>query len=271
MGWTRAHTPRTLYAPHKPDTFHPHVTSAPCHLSPHATLSQYGDTFVEILRLEMLVQVVLPRVLIVLGYPVVPFLKRFLQEDVECDCVELMKDYGWLHSVCNTDHARAHRAALPLVYPVPATEGQREARRADMRAMDSLRYDIGHCVEAYQSTVVKSLARRCTNSDPNYGTVWFHCRQKPYETPASVVKNALHILTCEMTAAQPVYVRAVMWYVRRAIMTGAGPGAGAARAGDGVEGSEGGAEGGPGRCGGTSLPPSSAFEHFSPPWQSFPA
>jgi hypothetical protein len=145
------------------------------------------------------------------------------------------QDDGWIHAVYHAERTRHPRPAHnPPVFPVPATDSQRQARRADMHAMDTFRYDIGHCVEAFKHTVLKSLARRCTNSDPNYGTVWFHCRQKPYETPAAVVLNALHILVCEMSAAQPVYVRAVMWYVRRALLrSAAATDAGGKQAGDG--------------------------------------
>ena len=161
---------------------------------------QYGDTFIEYLRLEVLIQVLLPRVLLVLGYPVVPFLQRFLREDVEADSVELLFEYGWLHTVCHTDMNRS----VPAVMPVPATNLQRQTRRADIIAIEKLEFEFPSCVDGYRSTITKSLSRRCTNSDPNYGTAWFHCRTKPYDTPSTVIKTALHFLACEMASAQPL-------------------------------------------------------------------
>ena len=168
----------------------------------------------------MIIQVLLPRVLIVLGYPVVPFLQRFLHEDVEADSVELLNDYGWLHTICHTDmYSQQHpsRSAQPAVFPVPATNLQRQTRRADICAIEKMQFGFVHCVEAYLSTITKSLTRRCTNSDPNYGTAWFHCRTKPYDTPATVIKTALHFLACEMASAQPLYVRAVLSYIRKCL------------------------------------------------------
>ena len=68
---------------------------------------------------------------------------------------------------------------------------------------------------------------RCTNSDPNYGAVWFHCRQRSFDTPSTVLKTAVDMVAFELVAAQPVYVRAVSHYVRRCVErygTGAGTG-----------------------------------------------
>ena len=58
---------------------------------------------------------------------------------------------------------------------------------------------------------------RCTNSDPNYGTTWFHFRSKPYDTPNTVLKTALFLMTFEISSAQPLYVRAVARYVQRCL------------------------------------------------------
>ena len=199
---------------------------------------QYGDTFVEYLRLEMIIQVLLPRVLIVLGYPVVPFLQRFLHEDVEADSVELLNDYGWLQATCYSSPQPSRSVQPAAVFPVPATNLQRQTRRADICAIETMQFDFVHCVEAYLSTVAKSLTRRCTNSDPNYGTAWFHCRTKPYDTPATVIKTALHFLACEMASAQPLYVRAVLSYIRKCLQKSRAAAKAKAEAGGGVAADE---------------------------------
>jgi hypothetical protein len=46
----------------------------------------------------MISQVILPRVLSLLGLPLVPFVRRFLSEDPEADTVALLSDFGWLQS-----------------------------------------------------------------------------------------------------------------------------------------------------------------------------
>ena len=163
--------------------------------------------------MEVLIQVLVPRVLIVIGYPVVPFLKQFLAEDIESDLVDLLTQYGWLHAICYTTDMERSVA----VFPVPATKAQRQTRRADICAIEQMDFDFPSCVDGFKSTITKSLSRRCTNSDPNYGTAWFHCRTKPYDTPATVIKTALHFLACEMAAAQPLYVRAVLSYIRKCL------------------------------------------------------
>ena len=58
---------------------------------------------------------------------------------------------------------------------------------------------------------------RCTNSDPNYGTTWFHFRSKPYDTPNTVLRTALFLMTFEVSSAQQLYVRAVTRYVQRCL------------------------------------------------------
>ena len=65
-----------------------------------------------------------------------------------------------------------------------------------------------------------SIMFRCTNSDPNYGTAWFHCRSRPYDTPSNVIKAALQFLSFEMTSTQSLYVRAVTNYIKKSLLRG---------------------------------------------------
>lgn len=151
-----------------------------------------GDTFIEFLRLEMLVQTLLPRVLIVLGIPVIPFFKKFLSNDIEADSVDILNDPEWVQSVKNIEgytmsgyngDSDDTAEPSPFVIRAPAPAFERSRRRADILKMEKMEWDVGHCVDAYKNTFIKHLSRRCTNSDPNYGTAWFHCRVRPYDTP----------------------------------------------------------------------------------------
>ena len=69
---------------------------------------QYGDTFIEYLRLELIIQIILPRVLNLLCMPIVPFFKKYLCADVEADCVSVLEGFGWLQSVCGVDDNYSH-------------------------------------------------------------------------------------------------------------------------------------------------------------------
>ncbi len=167
---------------------------------------QYGDTFVEYLRLEMLCQVLLPRVLAVLGLPVVPFIKRYLSEDCEADVVEMLGGYESLQSLCCAD---------PI--SVPATPFDRQKRRKIIVGIERMEFDMGSMLPYYKATNKKLLQRRCINADPNYGTLWFFCRPKPFDIPSKILKSALELLTHDLIAAQKLYVRAIFHYVMKCI------------------------------------------------------
>jgi hypothetical protein len=115
---------------------------------------QYGDTFLELLRLEMLLQVILPRVLNILGMPIVPFFKEHLGHDVDADSVSVLSDFGWLQTVLlEEEHGMC-------VMSVPGVASERKTRRANIAALHSMHLDIGHHVEAYRNLQLKNLSRR---------------------------------------------------------------------------------------------------------------
>ena len=116
---------------------------------------QYGDTFMELLRLEMILQVILPRVLNVLGVSIVSFFRRFLAHDVDADCVCVLNDYGWLQSVCVPDDA-----SHTCVMGTPGSVEEREKRQKVISDLDTMDLDLGRCVDAYKSVLIKNLSRR---------------------------------------------------------------------------------------------------------------
>ena len=115
---------------------------------------QYGDTFLELLRLEMLLQVILPRVLNILGMPIVPFFKEHLGSDVDADSVSVLSDFGWLQTVLLDEEPGM------CVMSVPGRAAERTKRRANISALNSMHLDIGHHVEAYRNLQLKNLSRR---------------------------------------------------------------------------------------------------------------
>jgi hypothetical protein len=101
--------------------------------------------------------------------------------------------------------------------PLPVSDVIREIRWKSVRAMYRLELDLGETLQAHKEAILTNALRRCTNADPNYGTSWFFCRQRPIDTPTCVMRYAWEQLCHELLASQPIYVRAVCHYVIRCI------------------------------------------------------
>lgn len=166
---------------------------------------QYGDTFIEYLRLELLCQVLLPRVLAHMGLPFVPFVRRFLCNDREADSVVMLEDYPRLQAVCETP------------FPERASPSQRSSRRSSLVKIEKMQLDLSGIFEAFKVIGKKNLERRCMNADPNYGTAWFFCRSSPIDAPTSILSSAQEMLMHELYSAQPIYIRALCHYVKKCI------------------------------------------------------
>lgn len=111
---------------------------------------QYGDSFVEYVRLEMLCQVLLPRVLEVLGLPVVEFVRTFLSEDPESDLVEITHDARRVTLVYDSSS----------VVSVPCDKDALALRESVIVKLERMQYEFGDLSEHYAQVVVKNLNRR---------------------------------------------------------------------------------------------------------------
>lgn len=111
---------------------------------------QYGDTFIECLRLELLCQVLLPRVLTLLGLPIVPFIRRFLCTDCETDTADMLNDFRKLQAVC----------AIDAPIGVPAAEAERMRRRKIVQNLEAGVVDLPNIVEAMKLIEKSNLERR---------------------------------------------------------------------------------------------------------------
>ena len=60
---------------------------------------QYGDTFIEVLRVELLSQLFIPRVLSILGLPISLFMSKFLSFDMETDTGSLLSNHDALYDL----------------------------------------------------------------------------------------------------------------------------------------------------------------------------
>jgi la-related protein 1 len=108
---------------------------------------QYGDTFVEYVRLEMICQVLLPRVLTALGIPVVAFIEEYVSADLESDLGELPE---------------THWAGLPAqdTDAVSGSQTEQERRRSVILGIERMQYDAGDLIPQYRDVTIKNLNRR---------------------------------------------------------------------------------------------------------------
>jgi tetratricopeptide (TPR) repeat protein len=59
---------------------------------------------------------------------------------------------------------------------------------------------------------ISRLELRCANADPNYGPVWFHCRSGPTETARNVLARAVNLILDEVKIHANLYIIA---FIRR--------------------------------------------------------
>ena len=157
---------------------------------------QYGDTFMEVLRIEVLAQVFIPRVLILMGLPVEPFW-QFLTTDLEADIAQLTTSPAAMYALTLlnfppptsrrrrkwTSNARpdiGSKVSLPLMELIgaPAASSDREWRVTLIKAILNHKLPIQVSLRKISRLFLKNLDRRCVNADPNYGVGWFFCRKE---------------------------------------------------------------------------------------------
>jgi tetratricopeptide (TPR) repeat protein len=163
---------------------------------------QYGDTFIEYLRLEVLTQVLLPRVLAILGLPVGPFIAQFVNNDRESDSsTALLQPQldSWLL-----------RHMKDIIVDASVIKSNADSIN-NVRCSSLVDRHALRCVQ------ISELERRCLCADPNYGALWFHCRKSPIDCPTQIMDSALLILSHEICSHQSVYCKALLHYVQRCL------------------------------------------------------
>ena len=163
--------------------------------------AQYGDTFVEMMRVELLGQVLLPRILSLLGLPVRSFLFQFLSYDGSTDTAGIVADSTALQS---------------LTLKAMTKDMTHQQRLTVLTDMLSLRADISLRASDFEKVSIDRLLRRCINAEPNYGSAWAHSRSQTTKSPAEVLRSVLHSeMIPEMMTALPLYVRACCHYLHQ--------------------------------------------------------
>ena len=176
---------------------------------------QYGDSFIEYIRVEMLLQVVLPRVLDLLGISWSCFISCLEGLDKESDSHSVFCENGEGLEEEDVVAAGAYYGTMHETNSSRCCSANDIQNNMKLFALSVL--DIGHCTEAYKHVSLDRLHKRCTNADPNYGTSWFFCRSRPFDTPSAVIRAAHAIAVHEMVMTQTAYVDATVKYVHRVI------------------------------------------------------
>jgi hypothetical protein len=57
---------------------------------------------------------------------------------------------------------------------------------------------------------ISQLELRCANADPNYGSLWFHCRAGPTDTARKVLSRAMGLMLNELRVHSHLYVLALL-------------------------------------------------------------
>jgi tetratricopeptide (TPR) repeat protein len=156
---------------------------------------QYGDSFIETLRCELLDQWLSPIAAYIWSKTKASFppVKGSVEEDrltkyitdvslaVSIACQQESDSHS-SHDLLNT----AHRSIVPTV-------------RKRLKP------------ETFRKTIdLTDLRLACANADPNYGSLWFHCRRVSTDTPRRVIEDAAEDIVIELQKYARVYLAAMI-------------------------------------------------------------
>ncbi len=112
---------------------------------------QYGDTFVEYMKLELICQTLLPRVLSLLGIPFIPFVRQFLSNDPESDTSLIIEDMRYLEKLASS---------IDYPYTSFMSTELRDNRMHHIKSLASGSLEFPRIVDALSTVIVSSLQRR---------------------------------------------------------------------------------------------------------------
>jgi tetratricopeptide (TPR) repeat protein len=152
---------------------------------------QFGDSFIESLRVEILSQWLLP-----------------------------VADYIWKKTKSSFLRAGDHNLTKFVMDISLAIAVARRNESESSRALPETQYReiVGPIrkklkVESLRSTIdLTDLRLACANADPNYGSLWSHCRRLPTDTPRRVIEHAAEDVADVLFKYSHVYLAAMVRY-----------------------------------------------------------
>jgi len=158
---------------------------------------QYGDGFLESLRLLIVDQLLVPISTVIWQES-----KNQLDAEQEVTWEEGLNNYIFsilleLVSIREsvTNEATNTEKSIPTMILLGKSSIQAVIERLD--PITSLRF-----------IDISKLELRCANADPNYGPLWFHCRTGPTETARNVLARAANLIMGEVRTHAYLYILA---------------------------------------------------------------
>lgn len=155
---------------------------------------QYGDGFLETLRLEIIDQWLLPTAKLVWEMT-----RRKLDLGENANQHESLVKY-----------VRANARALFVICGDAAIETLQDS----IIDKGTARMVRGRLRPGFRNSTVdlSELCQRCANADPNYGLLWFHCRETPSGTAREIFARAAELMQNEIRSYAHIYLSA---FIRR--------------------------------------------------------
>jgi len=149
---------------------------------------QYGDSFLETLRMQIIQKLVIPSC-----KTIIDGIKSKL---ARCFCE---KDYS--HENFIETLSSSLREAASMIEDKDLIPAQADITTA-LDALD-----------------MSDLELHCSNADPNYGKLWFHCRLRPSDTARTVLRRAKEVIGHNIGNYGHLYVIAIMRRIAIEMMT----------------------------------------------------
>jgi len=149
------------------------LQAASRHLSFAARFTpQYGDSFLEQLRLNMIDQWLIPLA--------APFINSMHEAFLSCDQMQIEDAYH-----CIAKH----------------TKNAADVLKTQLKETTLVKKDVLDTSE---------LELRCSSADPNYGHLWFQCRASPIDTAREVITRAKTVMADSINDYSYLYIAAMV-------------------------------------------------------------
>lgn len=151
---------------------------------------QFGDSFVESLRVEILSQWLLP---------IAKFIwKRtktsYLPPSGSGNLTKFIVDVSLAVTISRHKTSDDNRKLPPTHYQDIVAAVSKKLRFESLREVIDL----------------TDIRLACANADPNYGALWFLCRKQPTDTPRRVIENAAELIAEDLFRHAHIYLAAMV-------------------------------------------------------------
>lgn len=155
---------------------------------------QYGDSFIETLRLELLDQWLMPIATFIWDKTKSSYSPARTPKE-EDPLTKYITDVSLAVSVACQQEGSGSRSGIPRIAHSHIVSTVRERLKP----------------ETFRKTIdLTELRLACANADPNYGSLWFHCRRVSTDTPRRVIEDAAEDVADELQKYAHIYIAALM-------------------------------------------------------------